>query len=72
MAFVQRCVIYSSGDCRSAAVNLSVPAVGCIRIGLAEASFVMPFMEPYLPYYDSIRDEPAFVELLAEIGDATT
>jgi hypothetical protein len=24
-------------------------------------------MEPYLPYYDTIRDEPAFLELLAEI-----
>jgi hypothetical protein len=43
-------------------------AVECIRIGLAEPSEVMPFMEPYLPYYDSIRDEPAFVDLIAEIN----
>ena len=44
--------------------------VECIRIGLTEPSFVMPFLEPYLPYYDSIRDEPAFIDLLAELGDA--
>ena len=45
-------------------------AVECIRIGLAEPSAVMPFMEPYLPYYDSIRDEPAFVDLIAELANA--
>ena len=27
----------------------------------------MPFMEPYLSYYDSIRDEAEFVSLLADI-----
>jgi hypothetical protein len=26
----------------------------------------MPFMEPFLPYYDTIRQSPDFVELLAE------
>jgi TolB-like protein len=45
-------------------------AVECIRTGLAEPSLVMPFMEPFLPYYDSMRDEPEFVELLAEIEAA--
>jgi len=45
-------------------------AVECIRTGLAEPSFIMPFMEPFLPYYDSMRDEPEFVELLAEIEAA--
>ena len=44
-------------------------AVECIRTGLVEPSAVMPFMEPYLPYYDSMRDEPAFVELLADLPD---
>ena len=44
--------------------------VDCIRDGLKEPSYVMPFMEPYLPYYDSMRDEPKFVELLADLGDA--
>jgi len=27
----------------------------------------MPFLEPFLPYYDPIRDEPEFIELLAEL-----
>jgi len=43
-------------------------AVQCIRAGLAEPSSVMPFLEPFLPYYDSTRDEPAFAELLADIA----
>jgi hypothetical protein len=42
-------------------------AVDCIRSGLVEPSLVMPFLEPFLPYYDSIRSEPEFVELLAQI-----
>jgi hypothetical protein len=41
-------------------------AVECIRSGLAEPSFVTPFIEPHLPYYDSIRHEPAFLALLSE------
>jgi TolB-like protein len=45
-------------------------AVACIRTGLAKPSMVTPFMEPYLPHYDSIRDEPVFVELLAELDIA--
>ena len=45
-------------------------AVECIRTGLAEPSFVMPFMEPFLPYYDALRDEPQFVELLVDLDDA--
>ena len=44
-------------------------AVECLRVGLVDPSYVMPFMEPYLPFYDTIRDEPEFVELLAELGD---
>jgi len=42
-------------------------AVECIRTGLARPSYVMPFIDPFLPYFDSIRDEPEFVELLAEL-----
>jgi TolB-like protein len=45
-------------------------AVECIRTGLAEPSLVMPFLEPFLPYYDSMRDEPVFVDLLADLADA--
>jgi hypothetical protein len=42
-------------------------AVECVRSGLSELSFVMPFVEPFLPYYDSMRNDPGFVEFLAEI-----
>jgi len=42
-------------------------AVDCIRTGLVEPSWVFPFLEPYLPFYDSIRGEPEFIELLAEL-----
>lgn len=42
-------------------------AVKCIRDGLEEASNIAPFLEPYLPVYDSLRDEPAFIEMIVEI-----
>jgi hypothetical protein len=41
--------------------------VECIRAGVEAPSYVMPFIEPYLPYYDSMRNEPAFLALPAEI-----
>lgn len=47
-------------------------AVDCIRSGLAMPSLVIPFIEPYLPYYDSIRDRPEFRNLLAEIQGKET
>lgn len=46
-------------------------AVECIRESLDEASLVYPFLEPNLPYYDAIRDEPEFIELLTEIESST-
>ena len=46
-------------------------AVDCIREALIETSLAFPFLEPFLPYYDSIRGEPAFVELLREIEETT-
>lgn len=42
-------------------------AVRCLRDGLVEPSMVMPFLEPYLPFYDPIREDPAFVELVEEV-----
>jgi TolB-like protein/DNA-binding winged helix-turn-helix (wHTH) protein/Flp pilus assembly protein TadD len=42
-------------------------AVECLRSGLVEPSQVTPFIEPFLPYYDSLRSDPGFVEFLAEI-----
>lgn len=41
-------------------------AVDCLREAYSKPSNVHSFFEPFLPYYDSIRDEPAFVQLLAE------
>jgi hypothetical protein len=45
-------------------------AVECIQESLDEIGLMLPFQEPLLPYYDSIRDEPEFIELLAEINGA--
>lgn len=42
-------------------------AVECIREGIAQASLVIPFFEPYLPFYDSLRDQPEFIAMLADI-----
>jgi len=42
-------------------------AVQCIREGLEEPSRVMPFLEPKLAFYDPIRDEPVFIELVEEL-----
>ena len=42
-------------------------AAQCLRKGIREPSFVVPFIEPYLPFYDQVRDTPEFAELLAEI-----
>jgi len=47
-------------------------AVECIRTGITEPSPVMPFFEPYLPFYDPIRDVPLFVELLADLERKNT
>lgn len=45
-------------------------AVECIREGLEEPSAIMPFFDPYLPFYDSVRDEPVFVELIGELSNS--
>ncbi len=58
-------------SCRTLGMaGATAAAVECIRTALAEPSFVMPFLEPFLPYYDSMRDEPEFVDLLGDLGDA--
>jgi tetratricopeptide (TPR) repeat protein len=54
------CQVLSMAGAASAAVD-------CLRRGFAEPSNVHPFLEPYLPYYDPIREDPVFIELLAEI-----
>jgi TolB-like protein/DNA-binding winged helix-turn-helix (wHTH) protein len=44
-------------------------AVQCIRDGLAEPSMVIPFVEPYLPFYDPVREDPEFIEMLDAIDN---
>jgi TolB-like protein len=41
-------------------------AVDCLREAFTKPSSAFPFLEPLLPYYDPVRNDPAFVELLAE------
>jgi TolB-like protein/thioredoxin-like negative regulator of GroEL len=48
-------------------VGASKEAVECLRNAFEEPSFALPFIDPFYPHYDSIRDQPEFVELLAEI-----
>ncbi|WP_162300114.1 winged helix-turn-helix domain-containing protein [Kineobactrum sediminis] len=57
--------------CRALAIVEAVAAaLECLRSGLMEPSRVMPFLEPFLPYYDLMRNEPRFVEFLAELDKA--
>jgi hypothetical protein len=42
-------------------------AVDCLREAFTKPSSAFPFLEPLLPYYDPIRDDPVFVQLLAEV-----
>jgi len=42
-------------------------AVDCIREALAQPSTVHAFLEPFLPFYDSIRDTPEFQTLLSAL-----
>lgn len=42
-------------------------AVECLRSAFEEPGWAHPFIEPFLPYYDSIRNDSLFVELLAEL-----
>ena len=44
-------------------------AVDCIRQGLKQPSQVMHFIEPHLPFYDPIRNDPVFVELAEELSN---
>jgi tetratricopeptide (TPR) repeat protein len=58
-------------SCRTLGMaGATAAAVECIRTALAEPSFAAPFLEAFMPYYDSMRDEPEFVALLADLGDA--
>jgi TolB-like protein len=49
-------------------IGATTSAVKCIRDGLLQPSYIAPFFEPYLPFYDSVRSEPEFIDMLADIG----
>lgn len=48
-------------------VGASTEAVKCLRKAFEEPSYAIPFIDPFYPHYDSIRGQPEFVELVAEI-----
>ena len=50
-------------------VGMAEAAVDCLRTGLSGPSRMAPFIDPYLPYYDGIRDDPVFVEFVAGLED---
>jgi len=43
-------------------------AVECLRSAFEEPSWAHPFIEPFLPYYDSIRNDSQYVEFMAELA----
>lgn len=61
-------IYYRSDACRVLGMIAATDAAEqCIRDGLQEKSHVAAFIEPYLPFYDSLQDKPAFTKMLAEI-----
>ncbi|MDX1461111.1 MAG: hypothetical protein R3348_08650, partial [Xanthomonadales bacterium] len=52
-------------------VGAAAETVECLRRGFTEPSWIRPFIEPRLPYYDPVRDSPEFRALVAEIGVAS-
>lgn len=54
--------------CRALGMAAAVAAaIECLQSAFAQPSQAMPFLEPFLPYYDSMRDDPRFVAFLGEI-----
>ena len=46
--------------------GLSSETVECLREALKQPSFALHFIEPEMPFYDSVRDDPEFVQLRDE------
>ena len=64
-------VALSPDLCRLFAIaNATDAAVDCLRRVLVDPSEATPFLEPLMPEYDSIRNEPGFTALLADIEGA--
>jgi tetratricopeptide (TPR) repeat protein len=61
-------VVYKHEVCRVLGlIAATQAAVNCIQQGLEDPSLVNPFLEPYLPFYDAVRKQPEFIQMLAEI-----
>ena len=57
--------------CKTLAMaGAATEAVECLREALTEPSEIQAFLEPHLPYYDPIREDPEFLELLAEFDQS--
>ena len=64
-------MVYRSASCAILGMaGATEEAVECLRESFEEPSYAVPFLDPYYPQYDLIRDEPEFVELVAEIDGA--
>ncbi len=50
-----------------AMLELAQETVDCLRTGLEEPSQVDPFMSPWRPFFDSVRETPEFQAFLAEL-----
>jgi len=68
---VQDKIVYAVSRHRACRILGSVKAtnaaVECIRAGLENPSLIMPFLEPHFPFYDAIRDQPEFQQLVADM-----
>ena len=63
---------YRAMSCTTLAMaEAAAEAVECLRESFEQPSWAMPFLDPYYPYYDLIRDTPEFVKLLTEIDAAS-
>lgn len=49
---------------------MATEAVACLRRGFEEPSRLIPWMTPYMPEYDPVRESPEFQALLAELEAA--
>jgi hypothetical protein len=54
--------------CRALGMAAAVSAtLDCLQSAFAEPSAAVSFIEPFLPYYDKLRDDPRFIEFVTEL-----
>ena len=54
--------------CRVLAMVSSQQTIICLTKAFETTSLAVPFFEPYLPFYDSVRETDAFKNMLANIS----